>query len=495
MGIPVYFKTLVSEYHNIILHKSKLKDINYLFLDLNCLIHPCCRGLTDENEMIEKILSEIQRLIDYTEVSKLVYIAIDGIAPKGKMKQQRMRRYKNALERKYSDEKRWNTNAISPGTFFMRKLNNKLKNFIKENNKNIILSDSDERGEGEHKILQYIKKNKLSDKISIYGLDADLIMLSLVSRVNNIYLLRERTEYNIENTDEEFIYLNIDELKRVLLESLNLKRIIDKNQIIDDYIFICFLLGNDFMNHIPSLNLRYNGHNILLEVYSLLQERYQGYFSLIDNKLENYINLLFFKEFINELTNREQKNISSIISIRQRQNKKLFNEYNEIFQDFKKYIQKENKDISLENIYEYQYHNNFDKEMIIKFIDNLPLLYSSDDKNIYNDLLYNEAECIDHLNSLIWTTHYYFGECIHWKWSTEYNRGPLLKNYNQFLTNIKKITFQRNNQEFTNKEQLSYIFPNDSHKLHEYNIKTKEYKLIPDLKMNRYLWECHLEFI
>ena len=104
MGIPVYFKTLVSEYHNIILHKSKLKDINYLFLDLNCLIHPCCRGLTDENEMIEKILSEIQRLIDYTEVSKLVYIAIDGIAPKGKMKQQRMRRYKNALERKYSEE-------------------------------------------------------------------------------------------------------------------------------------------------------------------------------------------------------------------------------------------------------------------------------------------------------------------------------------------------------------------------------------------------------
>ena len=114
MGIPVYFKTLVSHYQDTILCKSKLNNIHSLFLDLNCLIHPCCHGLTDENEMIQKILFEITRLIDYTGVSELLYIAIDGIAPKGKMKQQRMRRHKSALERKYSKEKRWNTNAISP---------------------------------------------------------------------------------------------------------------------------------------------------------------------------------------------------------------------------------------------------------------------------------------------------------------------------------------------------------------------------------------------
>ena len=71
MGIPVYFKTLVSQYHDTILCKSKLNNIHSLFLDLNCLIHPCCHGLTDENEMIEKILFEITRLIDYTGVSEL----------------------------------------------------------------------------------------------------------------------------------------------------------------------------------------------------------------------------------------------------------------------------------------------------------------------------------------------------------------------------------------------------------------------------------------
>ena len=38
MGIPVYFKTLVSEYSDTILHKDKYDDIDSLFFDLNCLI-------------------------------------------------------------------------------------------------------------------------------------------------------------------------------------------------------------------------------------------------------------------------------------------------------------------------------------------------------------------------------------------------------------------------------------------------------------------------
>ena len=64
--------------------------------------------------MIQKIISKIEELIEYTQVSDLLYIAIDGIPPKGKMKQQRMRRYKSVLEKKL-----WDTNAISPGTYFM----------------------------------------------------------------------------------------------------------------------------------------------------------------------------------------------------------------------------------------------------------------------------------------------------------------------------------------------------------------------------------------
>ena len=505
MGIPVYFKTLVSKYQDTILLKGKANTdkINYLFLDLNCLIHPCCRGLTDENEMIDKILFEIQRLIDYTEVTDLLYIAIDGIAPKGKMKQQRMRRFKSALERKYSNEVRWNTNAISPGTYFMEKLNLKLKEFIKECNVKTILSDSDERGEGEHKILHYIKKNDINDRICIYGLDADLIMLSLVSRKKDIYLLRERTEYNIEDTNEEFIYLKIDPLKDHIIDSLNIKKIINRDKIINNYIFIFFLLGNDFMNHIPSLSIRYGGHDILLSVYSDLQKRYQGYFYLIDRDINDIIFLPFLKEFISELSSLEKNNIFKQLLIRERQYKKIYNEYYNDFQNFKKYLMEGNQNknsinngyLSLEDIYQFQCDNSYDQDDVTKMIENLPLLYSPNERKVYRELSYDDNLCEDYFNSLVWTTNYYFNECINWKWSTKYNSAPLIEHFNEYISDVNKIVLKKNNKEFTNIEQLSYIFPNDSHHLHEHYIVSKDYQMIVNLSFHRYLWECEIDFI
>ena len=510
MGIPVYFKTLITDYQDTILHKGKLNDIQAIFFDLNCLIHPCCRGKMNETEMIDTIVSEIQRLIDYVNPSDLIYIAIDGIAPKGKMKQQRMRRFKKAIETKYSDEKSWDTNAISPGTFFMKRLNNVLKEFIKDYPKKIILSDSDERGEGEHKILRYImdiRNNQFTENICIYGLDADLIMLSLVSGLHNIYLLRERTEYNIEDTNEEFIYLKIDVLKEHLTDSLSRCRVRDQKIVIDDYIFMCFLLGNDFINHMPSLSLRYGGHDILVRTYLKLQERYQGYFCLIDRKLEHLIHLTFFKEFIQELAIQEKINLEKMMSIRDRQHKKIYNQYNELFHNFKSFIMESSKSkdkkcgssISVEDIHRFQYHTIHDNvclaETVPKMIENLPILFFKEERKILQDMQYDAQKCSDYMDSLIWTAHYYFSGCVHWRWATECNQGPLLKDLSKYLFRRNKIEFEFCDTEFTNKEQLSYIFPAESHDIHEFKIQSREYELIPEFAFNRYLWECHLEFI
>ena len=485
MGIPVYFKTLVQEYQDSILIKNKLTSIQSLFLDLNCAIHPCCSGESDEEIMLNKIISKIDELVQYTNVEDLLYIAVDGIPPKGKMKQQRMRRYKSIYENKV-----WDTNAISPGTRFMDKLNKRLKT-IKSDKFKIIISDTTERGEGEHKILQYIKTHELTNSV-IYGLDADLIMLSIVSQKDNIYLLRERTEYNIEDTDNDYIYMDIDKLKDFIVKDIGVKT--DKEIILNDYIFMCFLLGNDFINHIHSLSLRYSGYDYLIETYKNLQERYSGYFRLIDLKLENCIHLTFFKEFIRELALKEDTFLDKRNRIRDKQYKITCSRYEEIFNEFQEFLS--DKYLTIENIHKFEMSKLHDKneyEKTKEMINNLPILFWPEEKKIKH--VYDENACDDYLASLIWTSHYYFKECVHWRWSTGYDNTPSLKELSLYLENTNSLSFNTEDKEYTIEELLKFIFPNESHKLHNYKLLSKNYELRIEPFYHRYFWECPIKFI
>ena len=135
MGVPSYFKNIIQTYNDILIVKEIFnKPINNLFFDLNCLIHPCCRGLTDENIMYETIYDYIIKIINICKPSDKVYLAIDGVCPRAKIEQQRKRRFSSALEKKI-----WDTNAITPGTPFMKKLNKFLKSKF-HNSQNIIIS-------------------------------------------------------------------------------------------------------------------------------------------------------------------------------------------------------------------------------------------------------------------------------------------------------------------------------------------------------------------
>ena len=96
----------------------------------------------------------------------------------------------------------WDKTAITPGTKFMKKLNNKVQKCFKDPKKfgvdNIIISGSDIPGEGEHKLFDHIKHNKETHEHAhtvVYGLDADLIMLAInhLPISKNIYLFRINT--------------------------------------------------------------------------------------------------------------------------------------------------------------------------------------------------------------------------------------------------------------------------------------------------------------
>ncbi len=151
MGIPST-KTLYNDYPEIVVKNITRENLeNFLFLDLNCAIHPCCRRVMAnmdysfykheimEQKMIVEVINYIEKLIALVE-PKLLYIAIDGVVPIAKMIQQRERRFKSVIEREKEREIRercgmetdsidsWDTNAISPGTEFVEKLNKRINN-------------------------------------------------------------------------------------------------------------------------------------------------------------------------------------------------------------------------------------------------------------------------------------------------------------------------------------------------------------------------------
>ena len=73
MGIPSYYKNIIKDYPEIIIpyYNQNNFNVNNLFLDLNCAIHPCCANKTDENEMYESIFEKIKECISLTKVKKL----------------------------------------------------------------------------------------------------------------------------------------------------------------------------------------------------------------------------------------------------------------------------------------------------------------------------------------------------------------------------------------------------------------------------------------
>ena len=500
MGIPVFFKTLITDYQNVIEPVDGQK-IDNLFFDLNCLLHPSCASIKDGNEdsMIQKIIADIDTLIQLTGAT-FIYIAIDGPAPKGKMMQQRVRRLKSVLE-----EKVWDTNAITPGTNFMNRLNDELHQLY-DGKSNVILSDSLEPSEGEHKILQYMKQHKSvlhKQKNCIYGLDADLIMLALVSGINNIVLLRERTSFNIEQMDAEYLYLNIDALKQEIISTFPG---LPKQQVINDYIFICFLLGNDFIKNSPSLHLRYNGLTYITDAYKHCVSKASTKFYLINPKTKSIIHWENFKEFISVLESRENDIMKDIFRIRMNQHRKYKRIYDDIMKNTSVIKCDTNSSFPSEDIMRHKPIIFMDNEKhIFQSTDwiknyNLYTLTDNFDEIAVNDY-HNKVNdvCSHYIKSLVWTAHYYFHECISQEWYYPYEHSPTLRDVKIFLQREKRIKVKEHKTYYSPIEQLRFVFPYQSYHLCDSLEKVDESEYITEITkeyslLKRYDWECHPMF-
>ena len=136
----------------------------------------------------------------------------------------------------------------------------------------------------------------------IYGLDADLIMLSMASQIKHIYLLREAIHFGKVDLNE-LLLMNIPLFKHYLLQSIlsdhpTLITIINEQTFINDYIFLCFLLGNDFLPHLLTLTIDQRNMSFLLNNYVITLKKFKK--PLVN--LNNYtINLSFYVKYLRYL--------------------------------------------------------------------------------------------------------------------------------------------------------------------------------------------------
>ena len=453
MGIPAYFSFILKN-HISILKQHNNQLVNHLLLDANSIIYDCIyeSDIFDdayERVLIEKVCKKIGDYIELIRPKNSIYIAFDGVAPVAKLKQQRDRRYKAWYTKKIlSEKKSWNSANITPGTLFMNNLSRSIHKYFSSPKKygvdNLYISTSTEPGEGEHKLCQYIRDNAhmKKDTIVLYGLDADLIMLSLLhlTYCKNIYLFRETPEFAKQinasiNPDINYL-LNIKEFAKLILHRFNDSKVYNAERL-NDYVFLSFLLGNDFLPHFPALNLRTDGMDNLLEAYSHTIKRTNK--SII---YKNSIQWPMFRKFILYLVKKESTIIKSEFTKR---NKSKIR-YQSILEKRLDFLPLTDRSVEkqinpLAEGWQNRYYN---------------LLF-----DIYNIKPYMSKICINYLEGLEWTYKYYTQGCPDWEWSYKYNYPPLLQDLYTFIPYKHHVYISDLHSPVLPIVQLAYVLPKE----------------------------------
>ncbi|KAL6704388.1 exonuclease II Exo2 [Coniothyrium glycines] len=355
MGVPKFFRWMSERYPGIsqLIAENRIPEFDCLYLDMNGIIHNCTHNDSDsvttrlsEDKMFIAIFNYIEHLFGKIKPKQLFFMAIDGVAPRAKMNQQRARRFRTALDSEKAREKAiregvempkeeaFDSNCITPGTEFMAKLTQQLKYFINKKvsedldwqGVEVVLSGHEVPGEGEHKIMEYIRQAKAQPgydpnrRHCLYGLDADLIMLGLLSHDPHFSLLREEVTFGRQSQTkskelehQNFYLMHLCIVREYLEKEFQeleepgaLSFPFDMERVIDDFILMAFFVGNDFLPNLPHLHINEGALALMFNVYKSVLPKGKGYINE-----EGVINMERLATLLDELQQIEYRHFES----------------------------------------------------------------------------------------------------------------------------------------------------------------------------------------
>lgn len=242
-------------------------------------------GLEKQIEVFRDICTNIDKVLNIVKPNKRLILCVDGPAPLSKQNQQRQRRFMSALEKETDSHRTFDSNSITPGTKFMDYLTKYIDWYIRKRMSEqdcswskieVVFSNEKAPGEGEHKLINFIRKHCMSEEsYCIHGMDADLIMLSLGTHIHKFWILREEPM----NSNFEFYVVDIGNVRREMGEVMrwddkDSQKKYNVESAINDFIFMCFTVGNDFLPHIPGIEIIEGGIDFMLDVYKNTCESY-----------------------------------------------------------------------------------------------------------------------------------------------------------------------------------------------------------------------------
>jgi len=506
MGVPGFFAWLLRNKKKLgtknLIKSSIESKIKYLMLDTNCLLHPCVNnilekyktGLLELNPNLpirSQLESNIWALIEnYIEnmvqivKPEVLYVGIDGVAPIGKILQQRQRRYRYLYDKSIKLNQNSKTHVsiqsngielpnipissieLTPGTDYMERIHELMIKFMEKLEKTgikTIYSSYHEEGEGEHKILQYIKtKLEPTDSIIIYGLDADLLFLALgIGVERDLYIMRETQVFNNKEVDldeyPEYNYVEIKELHK-LISKLDIST--------PDFIVLCYMIGNDFLPGMLTLDVKKGGLDKIFEAFHKVLEK-----SKINLINENEDGIITNKLVIKKTETEYDLNHELLINIL----KELVWTEKHIWKNINRDKFINQRELSLDEIEARKLKAEEErKDSILKFIsglsdnnDCLTKIEFSSSKEYYS--YYLGIECLDiesniiskmvsdYITGLYWCVNYYLVKCKSWSWGYNFMVAPLLSDIIKYYP--KKIKLNTTVRELKPVEQLILAIP------------------------------------